>query len=98
MSLINKQVVMTRLLRAMRMPTITRRIYSIRKTSISIEVCCRYMEAIMIKQFKIWSNVQISCIKIKFYIPRTNSQIKILKMDTSHRLGKETSTDKMTTI
>ena len=90
MSLTSKQAATMKLRKRAKMQTITRRIFSTRRTSISIELFSTFMESIMTKPFRIWSSAQISCTRTKFCIPRISFRRRIWKTATSHPQGKET--------
>lgn len=89
-SLTSKQAAMMKQRKRAKMQTITRRTFSIRRTSISTELYSTFMESIMTKRFRIWSSAQTSCTRTKFCIPRINFRTRIWKTATSHQLDTAT--------
>lgn len=83
----DKKVVKKRRSKMAKKIIITRKTFSIRKTSTYIELYFTHIHLKTLKLLQISSNAQVLCITIRFYMPRISS--KMMMMVIVHPQAKE---------
>jgi len=66
--------------------TTTRRTFSTKRTTTYTGVFCRYSLEIMIRRWLTWNRVAASCMLIRSFIRRINSQMKIRRSTIRHHM------------